>query len=156
MISIEIPGYKKLNLKHLVLDYNGTIACDGILLAGVKEKLNLLAGKISIYIITADTFGEAAAQCSEVNCQLKILSEANNTLEKEKFVQSLGKENVVAIGNGANDSLMIKEAALGIVVIGDEGAALKTISQADLAVKNIDDALNLLLNRQRLKATLRR
>jgi hypothetical protein len=29
MIEIDIPGYKKLQLKNLVLDYNGTLACDG-------------------------------------------------------------------------------------------------------------------------------
>jgi phosphoserine phosphatase len=67
----------------------------------------------------------------------------------------MGAENVVAIGNGVNDSLMLKKAALGIVVIGGEGAAQKTIKEADIVVKDIHDALGLLLNRLRLIATLR-
>lgn len=31
MIDIEIPGFAHLQLDHLVLDYNGTLARDGIL-----------------------------------------------------------------------------------------------------------------------------
>jgi soluble P-type ATPase len=34
MIEIDISGYKTLQLKHLVLDYNGTLACDGQLIDG--------------------------------------------------------------------------------------------------------------------------
>lgn len=29
-MRIEIPGYKTMDLKYLILDYNGTIAKDGI------------------------------------------------------------------------------------------------------------------------------
>ena len=36
MIAIDIPGYKKIELAHLVLDYNGTLAIDGKLIDGVK------------------------------------------------------------------------------------------------------------------------
>jgi soluble P-type ATPase len=86
---------------------------------------------------------------------MRVLTTDNGSLEKEEFVDSLGAENVVAIGNGVNDSLMLKKAALGIVVIGGEGAAQKTIKEADIVVKDIHDALGLLLNRLRLIATLR-
>ena len=36
-MHIEIPGYKTLDLKYLLLDYNGTIAVDGRLSDSVKE-----------------------------------------------------------------------------------------------------------------------
>ena len=39
MLEIKIPGHGILNLSHLILDYNGTISCDGHLLQGVKERL---------------------------------------------------------------------------------------------------------------------
>ena len=48
MLEINIPGYRKLQLKHIVLDYNGTIACDGELIAGVKENLTALADKLQV------------------------------------------------------------------------------------------------------------
>ena len=40
MLEIVIPGDTTLGLQHLVLDYNGTLACDGELLAGVKPRLD--------------------------------------------------------------------------------------------------------------------
>jgi hypothetical protein len=39
------------------LDYNGTIACDGGLLRGVKEGLIAQANDTGIHGLTADTFG---------------------------------------------------------------------------------------------------
>ena len=36
---IEIPGYKTLDLDYLVLDYNGTIAVDGLIPPAIKERL---------------------------------------------------------------------------------------------------------------------
>ncbi len=41
MLTVTIPGKGTLKLKHMVLDFNGTMACDGTLLAGVEERLNL-------------------------------------------------------------------------------------------------------------------
>ncbi len=39
MLTIEIPGLQALHLEHLVLDLNGTLACDGMLLDGVSGLL---------------------------------------------------------------------------------------------------------------------
>ena len=57
MIEIEIPGFKKLQLKYLVMDYNGTLAIDGKLIEGVENRLYALADHLEIHVITADTFG---------------------------------------------------------------------------------------------------
>ncbi len=43
-MRIEIPGYKTMDLKYLILDYNGTIAKDGIIPESVKERLKKLSG----------------------------------------------------------------------------------------------------------------
>ncbi len=155
MIKIDIPGIGTLSLQHLVLDYNGTIAFDGSLIEGVEEKLNQLAERLNIYIITADTFGTVGQKCGNIKGKINVLTSSNGTLEKGEFIDSLGAENVVAIGNGMNDSLMLEKAALGIIVIGGEGAALKAVDRADIVVKDIHDALGLLLNKIRIKATLR-
>ncbi len=50
---------------------------------------------------------------------------------------------------------MIKTAAIGIAVVGLEGAAAELLPAADVVVNNIYDALDLILNPLRLKATLR-
>lgn len=57
MISLDIPGREKLTLKNIVLDFNGTIALDGMLLPGVQNKLNSISEILDVYIITAATFG---------------------------------------------------------------------------------------------------
>jgi soluble P-type ATPase len=149
LIKIDIPGIGTLSLQHLVLDYNGTIAFDGSLIEGVEEKLNQLAERLNIYIITV------GQKCGNIKGKINVLTSSNGTLEKGEFIDSLGAENVVAIGNGMNDSLMLEKAALGIIVIGGEGAALKAVDRADIVVKDIHDALGLLLNKIRIKATLR-
>ena len=56
---IEIPGYKTLDLDYLVLDYNGTIAVDGLIPPAIKERLLLLGDSFKIYVLTADTHGTA-------------------------------------------------------------------------------------------------
>ena len=155
MIHVELSENKSLNLLNLVLDYNGTLAIDGILIEGVADRLNLLTKNIAIHVITADTFGKAADNLSKINCRLTILNPGSEQKQKLEFITSLGRETVVAIGNGLNDKLMLEQAALGIVVIQTEGAAIKTLQSADVVSTNILDALDLLLNPMRLKATLR-
>ncbi len=155
MISVEIPGQGEITLHSLVLDYNGTIALDGHLAEGVMERLNLLAKELKIYVITADTFGLAAAECKGLDGQVMILQNPLGAQEKEDFITSLGAEQVAAVGNGVNDCLMLKKAALGIAIIGEEGASVKAVNAADIVVKDALRALELLLHTKRLKATLR-
>jgi soluble P-type ATPase len=61
----------------------------------------------------------------------------------------------VAVGNGNNDQFILKECALGIAVLGKEGLSLAAIKHADLIVREISDAFDLLLKPKRLIATLR-
>jgi soluble P-type ATPase len=155
MIEIDIPGCRKFQLKHIVLDYNGTIACDGALIPGVKENLAALAGQLEVHILTADTFGKAHAVFENIDCRLYILSAEAQDIGKLNYVKALGAENVVSVGNGRNDRLMLKESALGIAVILEEGAAARTVIAADVVCTHINSALELLQNPLRLVATLR-
>ena len=155
MIEIKIPGYKNLHLKYLVLDHNGTLAVDGILLSGVKERLKALSAGLEIHVLTADTFGKALSQLEGVPCKLSILPLDDQDTGKLAYVKKLGREHTVSIGNGRNDRLMLKEAALGITVILEEGAAVGTLTSADVVCKDILSALDLLSHPLRLTATLR-
>ncbi len=155
MIEITIPGFRKIELKHLVLDYNGTLACDGHLIEWAKDTLIALAKKITIHIVTAGTFGKVRSGLEGIPCALSILPEENQDINKLEYVKSLGTEFTVCIGNGRNDRLMVKEAALGIIVIQEEGAAVETILAADIVCNSIVSALRLLTNPLRLTATLR-
>jgi soluble P-type ATPase len=155
VIEIDIPGDRILQLEHIVLDYNGTIACDGDLIPGVKENLIALADKLQVHILTADTFGNARRGLEGIECELSIIAPESQHTGKLDYVKRLGAENTVCVGNGRNDQLMLKEAALGIAVILEEGAAAATLSTADVVCTNIVSALELLENPMRLIATLR-
>ena len=155
MIEISIPGYKNVQLNHLVLDYNGTIACDGDVLPEVKEALKDLSNKLKIHILTADTYGEVQDKVKDVDCRLFVLERRNQDTAKRDYVKRLGSEFTVAIGNGRNDRLMLEEAALGIAVVQEEGSFSGTLLSADVVCTSIVSALTLLTQPLRLVATLR-
>lgn len=155
MIEIRIPDRGALQLEHLVLDFNGTLARDGVLLKGVRERLQRLAAQLAIYVVTGDTFGRAREELAGVPCELTILSAHGQAEAKRAFVERIGPQGAVCIGNGNNDRLMLAAAALAIAVIQDEGAAVATLQAAHVAVRHVDDALDLLAHPQRLVATLR-
>ncbi len=155
MIEIDIPGNKILQLEHLVLDYNGTIAFDGALIDGVKECLAELSQMLTIHVITADTFGSVKKALEDIDCKLAVIPLDHQDVVKLEYVKNLGYEKTVSMGNGANDRLMLKASALGVAVIQGEGAAFETLASADVVCTDIGSALSLLSNPLRLVATLR-
>jgi soluble P-type ATPase len=156
MIKINIPGKDEtLEIGHLVLDFNGTLAVDGQIKPGVGDLLAELAGKVKIHIVTAGTFGGVDDQVKGIPCVLKILDGADQTAQKARYVEELGAENSACIGNGRNDRDMLQKAKLGILVIQEEGAAVESLLAADLVCRDIASALQLLLQPLRLTATLR-
>lgn len=155
MLPIDIPGGQKLALEHLVLDYNGTIACDGVLLSGVLERLLDLSQNLSVSVLTADTFGSARNALEDLPCKTVVIAKENQAQAKADYVRRLGATQCVCVGNGRNDALMLKDAALGIAVIQTEGAATQALLAADVVTHDILDALDLLRRPLRLTATLR-
>lgn len=155
MLTIEIPGWKTLELAHLVLDYNGTLALDGRLLPGVRERLGELAPLLAIHALTADTFGSVREQLQDIDCAVSVIPASEQARAKADYLQGLDPTRCVAVGNGRNDALMVKKAELGIALIQEEGAAAVTVAAADVVCTSINDALDLLLNPLRLAATLR-
>jgi len=156
MIEVDIPGSGKLVLEHLVLDYNGTLAVDGVLVEGVADRLRVLAKKLVIHVVTADTFGSARENLNGLPCELVLLEPGSQDEAKREFVKALGPGTTAAVGNGRNDRLMLEEAALGIAVVLTEGASPGTVMAADAVCRSITSALDLLTNTKRLVATLRR
>lgn len=151
MILFDIPGRGRINVAHAVFDFNGTLAEDGHLAADTTTLLLALQKRLNVTVATADTFGTATQVLATVGIPVTIVK---NGLEKERLVRSLVGD-VAAVGNGANDALMFQAAALAIGVLGPEGAATKTLWQADVVVPSIAHALGLLLNPERVTATLR-
>lgn len=155
MIKVEIPGWGAIEVENFVVDLNGTLATDGKIPPEVKKKLNELSEKAAIYILTADTQGTAIEDCQGIKGKLVTTSEEESADAKFEFLESLDLEKTVVIGNGSNDQRILKEAGLGIAVLGAEGLSASALKQADLFVKDVSDALDLFTKPKRLIATLR-
>ncbi len=155
MIRIDIPGWGNMEVENVVLDLNGTLATDGKIPSEVKKKINALAGQVKIYLLTADTQGTATEEIREMKVELIKIEGKDSKEGKFNFLKSLDLEKTIAMGNGNNDQFILKEAGIGIAILGDEGISVVALKQADIMVKNISDALDLLLKPKRLMATLR-
>lgn len=156
MIEINIPGRSPLRLEHLVTDVNGTLAVDGQLIPGVAKQIGALSDRLTIHLLTADTHGRQALIDQQLNLTAVRIQPGNEAEQKAEYVRQLGADSVAALGQGANDALMLDAAALGICVMAQEGVAVETLSASDLLLPNITAALELLDKPLRLIATLRK
>ena len=154
MLNIKIPGREEMTLNHLILDYNGTIAEDGAIIESIRPRLAQLSEKMRIYVITADTHGTAAQRCAGL--PLQVLTFPTTQVGEIKAAEARKMEGgVVTIGNGFNDIQMSDAADLSICVMGKEGCCGALLSHCDVVVTSIDDALDLLIKTDRLRATMR-
>jgi P-type E1-E2 ATPase len=156
MIELNIPGRGHLELEHLVSDVNGTLALDGQLLDGLVRPLTSLRDRLNLHLLTADTHRRQDLIDRQLNLTAVRIRTGDEALQKAEYVQRLGSQQVVAIGQGANDAAMLKEAALGICVLSQEGVAVDTLLAADLVVPDIFTALELLEKPLRIVASLRK
>lgn len=152
---LNIPGYKELNLTTLLLDYNGTIATDGIIPDSVKSRLKTLSKDFDIYVLTADTHGTARKQCEDIPVTVHTFPVGNAADYKEEIIDKIGGENCIVLGNGRNDVKMFHKAALSIAIMDKEGMCAKLLTESDICVTSIEDGLDLLLNPKRIIADLR-
>lgn len=157
-IIIPIPGFGERRVETVVTDYTGTLACGGKLVPGVRERLLKLRDLVDLRVITADSFGTAEAELSGVLEPYK-LRDARHDIEKERYTQQFEAVHVAAFGNGANDRLMLRAiksgGGLAIAVDNGEGCALDAMSNSHIYIAGAANALDLLLDKTRCKATLR-
>ena len=155
MLELSIPGWGDYRFSTVLCDLNGTLAQNGQLAEGTRALLRQLGQQLSLYVISADTHGTLAQVTAGLPLQVRRIQGELGAEEKRRLLQELGAEHTIALGNGRNDVAMLREAALGIAILGAEGAAVEALLAADLVFPHIDDALESLLNPRRLLATLR-
>ena len=156
MIKIEAPGQDTREIDNIVFDLNGTLTLDGRIHPKTKDKINLLAKRTRIYVMTADTRGDSRQVLGKVKAEIVLIEGGDTGKAKIDFVRKIGPKRTAAVGNGYNDRLMIREASLGICILGREGASAETLRNADVVFPSILDALDFLLKPLRQKATLRK
>ena len=151
-LPVSIPGLPGLRLEHLLVDVNGTLTNRGELLEGVKPRLGRLSEALDVRLVSADTFGTLDSIAARMNISAM---RASTGADKLRLLDDLGRDRCAVIGNGANDALVLEAAALGLVVIGPEGASAAALRAADIVCASAADALDLLLDPKALSATLR-
>jgi P-type E1-E2 ATPase len=156
MIRINLPGRDALLLKHLVFDVNGTLAVDGKLIAGVTERLERIKPLLTLHMLTADTHGKQTEIDRALGLTAIRVASGQEAKQKGDYIQQLDAGCTAAVGQGANDRLMLQQADLGICVISPEGTAVETLQAADLVIGSICQALDLFLHPLRITASLRK
>lgn len=139
-------------MRHALFDVNGTLTNRGALMEGVAPLVAELASRVSVQLLSADTFGTLAGIAAELGAEAHVVGSGE---DKRRVVEELGAERCIAVGNGRNDVPMLRAAALAIVVVGPEGAAGDAVAVADVVCRSSVEALALLLDERVLTATLR-
>lgn len=92
-MTIDIPGYRTLHLKNLLLDYNGTIAVDGSIPQDVRPRLCQLSEYFDIYVLTADTHGTAAQMCDGLPLTIRTFPKGSALDAKHQILKELGPDS---------------------------------------------------------------
>lgn len=162
MIYLNIPGREPLQIRWIISDYTGTLAFAGSLRLGVKDRLHQLAAAVQLHVITSDTFGTARRELAGLQLSLHLLDlGSSHDIQKVRYLtdNEIDPGQVAAFGNGSNDRLLLKAVkdagGLAVAVDNGEGCALDALLNSNILVNGSENALDLLLESDRCKATLR-
>jgi P-type E1-E2 ATPase len=151
-LRLEIPGRAPLEFRHALFDVNGTLTNRGALIEGVAPLLTDLASRVSVQLLSADTFGTLSDVAADLGAEAHAITSGK---DKQRVVEEVGADACIAVGNGRNDVPMLRAAALSIAIVGPEGASAEALAAADLVCRSAVEALQLLLDERALAATLR-
>jgi soluble P-type ATPase len=143
-----------------VTDYTGTHSFKGVVRRSVRNRLARLAKLVEVHVLTIDTFGTVRRELAQLPIELHLLrKDKRNDQEKQRFVMKYEPKHVAAFGNGTIDRLLLKTVrdagGLSVAVDNGEGCALEAILNANIFVHGSEQALDLLLEPNSCKATLR-
>jgi len=158
-ITIDIPGFGTLQINAILSDYTGTLSFSGKLSPGVQDRLLRLAQLVDIHVVTADSFGTAEKELQGLPLICRKLAGPGEDAQKQRYAMELNPRCLASFGNGVNDRLhmkLVKEAGgMTIAVDNGEGCAHEALRHANIFVAGAVNALDLLLEPTRLRATLR-
>jgi soluble P-type ATPase len=143
---------RRVELRTAIFGVNGTLTVKGQLLPGVAQRLQKLRGELDILLVSSDTYGTLDTIADELRLPAR---RAANAAEKAAILAGVGASTCAAVGNGENDLLLLRDAALGLAVIGPEGCSPRLFVTADIVCASATDAIDLLLDPRRVTATLR-
>ena len=149
----NIPQGESFEINTIVLDLNGTLTVNGILSEETKQLIiKLKELEYKIVLISGDIRGNAKTIADELEIELLL---GKTSAKKALQMKNLSKETTAAIGNARIDIGTFKNAKLSIATLQAEGIHTEILKYIDIIVPNINDALNLFINKKSLEGTLR-
>ncbi|ASJ12532.1 HAD family hydrolase [Thermococcus thioreducens] len=147
---MEIPNYGRIEFRAVLFDLNGTLGESGRVDDEVKHLLERLADRYTVVVLSADTFGTLEDELRGLPVRIERVSSGT---EKARIAE--GYKPYAAVGNGNNDVAMLEGAELAFCVIGPEGASIDALLASDVVVRDVKDAIGMILDEKKLIATLR-
>lgn len=157
MRKIIIPYHGEITIKNVIFDINGTIQFKGHISEELVQKFEELKKFYNIFLVSSDTRGNLKNIAKKLGVNFKKVNTQgiNDAEAKNNELKKLGKEVTVAVGNGNNDALMLKNAILGIAILGSEGASTRSILNSDVVFTDVINAIEFLLDEKTMISTLR-
>ncbi|MBD3342089.1 MAG: HAD family hydrolase [Candidatus Lokiarchaeota archaeon] len=157
MRKINIPNLGDITIKNIIFDINGTLQFKGKIDANLVLRFQDLKKYYNIYLVSSDTRGNLREIAKKLEVDfIKInASSINDAESKLAELDRLGPEITVAVGNGNNDVMMLKNAVIGICIMGAEGASSKCLLNSDVVFHDPISAIDFLLDEKMMIATLR-
>lgn len=147
-------GVGEIELDTIILDLNGTLAVQGDIVDGAKERLEILRQLgFKIFLFTGDQRGTAAVQAGELGIDVQRATTAD---EKRILTEKLDVAKTVAIGNARIDIGTFEPVKLRIGTLQAEGIHTEILKHIDVLVPSINDALDFLIDPNIFNATMRR
>ncbi len=153
-MKYSVPGVGEITLDTIILDLNGTLSVGGTIVDGVKQRIDALKKNgFTLVLFTGNTRGDADDIANELGIEWV---QAHTAEDKRDLALQRDPERCVSIGNGRIDKELMEVVSLAIVTLQAEGIHIETFQASDIVVPTINDALDLLIDNQRLIATLRK
>ena len=153
-MTYDIPGQETFTINTIILDLNGTLSVGGVIPDGVKPRLDRLKEMgFKVLFFTGNTRNDADGLANDLGIEWKL---AKSDADKRDLARDLDPETCASVGNGLIDLELMNIVRLAIVTLQSEGVHVKTLLASDIVVPNINDALDLFIDSQRLVATLRK
>ena len=151
-MKYDVPRVGILEFDTIVLDLNGTLSVKWMISDETKEKISRLRELgFTIYLLTGDARWTGQTLCDNLWIDLVV---TQGSKEKAAFMKKIGKEKTVAIGNARIDIGMFQNAALSIATIQSEWIHTAILEHVDIIIPNIEDALDLFIDWDSLRATM--
>jgi len=149
----NIPKGETIEINTIVLDLNGTLTVNGKLESSTEKLVKQLQNKgFRLVLISGDIRGNAKTIADKLGLDLYLGSTSD---EKAAQMQQFDKNKTAAIGNARIDIGTFENAKISIATLQSEGIHTAIIKHVDIIVPNIDNALQLFLDKKSLEGTLR-